>query len=587
MTVLDSPRKHFESALELLGESWLKNQVQLNDDSGEEKAEYSVPIPHDEPPPVAKAYRMAREDIQDIQTNIIELPEWRNETLEFLRLGKIYDILKGIPIIDPDGNQLENTTIIDLYRDKLRSTDKFESSRYELEVAAVYNEIGHTPALIEETESENKTPDIELIDLTPSVQVECKHCRKQSDEEAKQANRANTLFENIRSQLPQESHAVLIELDRTPVKNEVENIKEYLPQSETINSSRKSHFSLPFGEITIVSLPSEEPILYPKYDTEAFDIMNNIYNDIIRPAVSNYMNIDKDFTEFGNVVLLFESQERKATLLIRRLNFIGINESTWGTNVYNRLRNQFTDVSKKFDNKPSVLHIDFPNMNEGDSLQSLELRKHAGGALKLRPDISGVIISGLIHQPTFSKEAITRRRISIPHYQPNQELPEDYEPIDPEAAQSVDEMMKNTVMKELLDDPQGDKKAVAQDEGSLSFRFKPNESRPEENNKFIFDIISEDEKSIMKLSITPDKEIKLEYIDIQTGYWVCKTDVSDIPDLDPIAVYITWSPEEVDLYIGHESDDDLRKQSCENPIDDVEMQEGSPKPVNMDLDMRK
>jgi hypothetical protein len=367
------------------------------------------------------------------------------------------------------------------------------------------------------------------------------------------------------------------------MKNEVENTHQYLPAVEAINSSRKSHFSLPFGEITIVSLPSEEPILYPKYDTEAFDIMNNIYNYIIRPVVSNYINIDKNFTEFGNVVLLFESQERKATLLIRRLKFIGINESTWGTNVYNRLRNQFTDVSKKFDNKPSVLHINFPNMNEGDSLQSLEVRKHAGGALKPRPDISGVVISGLIHQPTFSKEVITRRQISIPHYQPNQELPEDYELIDAEAAQSVDEMMKNTVMKDLLNDPQGDKKAVAQEEGSLSFRFKPNESTPRENKKFIFDIISEDEKSIMKLSITPEEKIKLEYIDIQTGYWVCETDISDVPDLDPIAVYITWCPQEVGLYIGHDSDDELREQSCENPIDDVEIQDGVPKPVNRDL----
>ena len=49
-------------------------------------------------------------------------------------------------------------------------------------------------------------------------------------------------------------------------------------------------------------------------------------------------------------------------------------------------------------------------------------------------------------------------------------------------------------------------------------------------------------------------------------------------------MYITWCPEEVDLYIGHESDDELRKQSCENPIDDVEIQDGVPKPVNRDLD---
>lgn len=584
MSVLDSPSEYFESALELLGESWLKSQIQSEEDADEKSAQYEVPTSHDEPPPVAKAYRMAQEDIHDNQTDLINLPEWRNESLEFLRLGKVYDTLKNAPIVDPDGNKLENTTVSELYQDDLQSYDKFESSRYELEVAAAYNELGHTPAIVKESESKNKTPDIELIDLTPSVQIECKHCRKQSDKEAKQSNRANKLFENIRTQLPPESHAVVLELERTPVKKEVENVHQYFSTAEAINSSRKSHFSLPFGEITIVSLPSEEPILYPKYDTDAFDIMNNIYEDIIRPVVSNYMNIDKDFTDFGNVVLLFESQGRKATLLIRRLNFIGINESTWGTNVYNRLRNQFTDVSKKFDNKPSVLHIDLPSMNEGDSLQFLELRKHAGGALKPRPDISGVVISGLIHQPTFSKEAITRRRISIPHYQPNQELPEDYGLIDAETAQSVDEMMKNTVMEELLDDPQGGKKAVAQGEGSLSFRFKPNESRPEENKKFIFDIMSEDEKSIMILSITPEEKIKLEYIDIETGYWVCETDVSDIPDLDPIAVYITWSPEEVVLYIGHESDDDLRKQSCENPIDNVEMEEGEPKPANRDLD---
>lgn len=352
MSVLDSPSEYFESALELLGESWLKSQIQSEEDADEKSAQYEVPTSHDEPPPVAKAYRMAQEDIHDNQTDLINLPEWRNESLEFLRLGKVYDTLKDSPIVDPDGNKLENTTISELYRDDLQSYDKFESSRYELEVAAAYNELGHTPAIVKESESKNKTPDIELIDLTPSVQIECKHCRKQSDKEAKQSNRANKLFENIRTQLPPESHAVVLELERTPVKKEVENVHQYFSTAEAINSSRKSHFSLPFGEITIVSLPSEEPILYPKYDTDAFDIMNNIYEDIIRPVVSNYMNIDKDFTEFGNVVLLFESQGRKATLSIRRLNFIGINESTWGTNVYNRLRNQFTDVSKL-----SLIHI--------------------------------------------------------------------------------------------------------------------------------------------------------------------------------------------------------------------------------------
>jgi len=507
MTILDSPHKYFEAALELLGESWLKNQLQSDDESAnKEKPEYEVPLSHDEPLPVAKAYRMAKEDIQDNQTEIIELPEWRNESLEVLRLGKKYDTIKTVPVIDPDGSKLNDTTIIDLYRDKLRSRDKFESSRYELEVAAAYKEIGHTPELIEESESKNKTPDIILTDLTPSVQIECKHCRKQSDNEVKQANRAKELFENIRTQLSQEIHTVLLELERTPNKNEVESVNQYFPSAEDIGSSRKSQFSLPFGEVKIVSLPSEEPILYPKYDTEAFDIMNNIYNDIIRPVLSNYMNIDKEFNEFGNVVLLFESKDRKATLLIRRLNFIGINESTWGADIYNRLRNQFTDVSKKFDENPSVLHIDFPSMNEGDSLQSLELRKHAGGALKPRPDISGVVISGLIHQPTFSKEAITRRRVHIPHYQPNHELPEEYNGMDAETAQSVDEMMKNTVMKDLLYDPQGDKKAVNQEEGSLSFRFKANESRPKENKKFIFDIISDDKKSVMKLSITPEEK---------------------------------------------------------------------------------
>ena len=581
METIDSPHEKFQSALDLIGESWLKNHLPVDEgDADEDPVEYEVPITHNEPPPVVKAYRMAREDIQDDQTELIELPEWRNESLDFLRIGQAYELVKDSPVIEPNGNQLANTSVKELFHDRLRSKSEFESSRYELEVAAAYKEIGHTPAFVKEDENNKKTPDIELVDLNPTVQIECKHCRKQSDNEQKQANRANKLFEAIQSQLPPESHIVLLELDKTPTKKEVEDIQNGLPLSSDTKISARLDVTLPFGEMIIIPLPTKEPIIYPKYNSKGFEVLVNFYNDIIKPAISNELGLDNDFDDFGNSVMLFEAKSGKVTLHIRRVNFIAIRESTWGTDIYNRFQNQFSDVSKKFDDKPSVLHVDFPDLKEGDSLQELKIRKHAGGQLTLRPDVSGVVVSGLIYHPTFSEESIIRRRIEIPNYQPKHELPEGYKPMDPDTAQSVDAMMKNDLNEELLTDPKGGEKAIAQREGTLSFRFKPNESRPDQEKKFILDIISEDENTRLMLAITPEGKIRLKRLDVVDGCWTCNIDVSNLPEYDPIRIFITWSSEELGLSVGHQSDDELRQCRSENPVGGVEKEEGIPQCVD-------
>lgn len=577
MTSIDSPNEKFDSAVRLLGETWLNDQTQTEkSETSGENYDYQVPIPHDVPPPVAKGYRIAREDLYDDQPEGIELPEWRNESIEFLKLGEVYKNIQKCPIIDPEGNRLEDLSIRDLFRDRLRSESEYASSRYELEVAAAYDELGHTPAFVKEDESKSKTPDIELIDLDPSVQIECKHCQQSSENETKQSNRANILFENIQTQLPQESHVVLFELTRTPTKVEIENVKKNLPPTSDIKSSRRVDTPLPFGKLIIIALPYEEPILYPSHNMVGTELMTNLYEDIINPVVSKHFDFDKAFDDFGNHVLLFEAQDRKATKLIRRVNFIAIKESTWGKDVYNRFQNQFRNVSDKFDDKPSVLHINFPSMDEGDSIQELKLRKHAGGQMVPRPDLSGVVVSGSIYHPKMSKDLVTRRTIKIPNYNPKHELPEEYKLIDPESAQSVDEMRKNEVNESLLKDPHGAEKAVSQQEGTLSFRFKPNEERPKKENKYITDIVSENNNKRLELSVTPDEKIQLELLDTENGYWSCKIDITDIPDLDPFHVFITWSPDKVGLSVGHQSDNELRHDHCKNPVGNVEKEDGVP-----------
>ena len=578
MELTDSPRKYFQSAMNLIGESWLNSHLSSDENSTDTgQAEYNVPIENDVPPPIVKEYRMANEDIQHDRTEVIELPEWRNKSLEFLRLGWVYRTIQDIPIISPQGDRLSEVTVEQLFRDRLRSYDEFNSSRYEMEVAATYEKIGHSPAFIHEEESKQKTPDIELIDTSPNVQIECKRCRKQSDEERKQSNRAKKLFRNIQSQPPQESYVAIIELDHTPEKSEVEDVQYDLPSAYEIKSNRYINAELSFGEITIIPLPNDRRIRYPANNVRSFSLMQNLYDDLIKPVISSELNTDSDFSELDNSVLLFEAKNRPATLLIRNINFIAIRESTWGQNIYNRLRSQFTDVSKKFDEKPSVLHIDFPDMNEGDSVQRLELRKHIGGELKPRPDISGVVISGTIYHPVFSEKEIDRHRIEIPHYQPTNDLPDDYRPIDPESAKSVDEIMKNSVNEEFLRDPDGDKKAISQQEGTLSFRFKPNERRPQEEEKFIFDIVSEDENTRMSLSVTSNENLQLRRLDVKTGYWSCNVDIDDFPEFDPLRIFITWSTSEVSLSVGHQSNDELISDHCTHPINDIEKIDGIPR----------
>lgn len=582
---MDSPEERFKSAVSLLGESWLENHLdsESKNDSGS-KTSYQVPQSHDQPPPVVKSYRMAREDLYDEQTTFIDLPDWRNEALEFLRLGYVFEITENAPIVDPNGSLLNGVSVKQLYQDRLRSQDEYESSRYELEVAAAYKELGHEPAFIKEDLSPEQTPDIVLRDLSPTVQIECKHCRKQSDEEKKQSKRANILFENIRSALPGGSYIVILDLDRTPTKSEVERVSDYLPSSNEIGSSRKTELTIPFAELSIIEFPFEAPFPHSVYDMEGFEIMNSFHDDFIRPVLSRDLNIDKKFRDFGNSVLLFEAKRNKTTLLIRRVTFIAIKESTWGSDVYKRFRNQFKKVSGKFDGTPAVLHIDFPNLEEGDSLQELELRKHAGGELKMRPALSGVVVSGLIQYPVFSDDLITRRRIHIPNYNPKYELPDQYKPLEgvSDRGISIDQLMKSSVQEELLRDPKGGKKALNQEEGTLSFRFKPDEPRPQEESKFIIDGISEDENTRLALSITPDERIELQWFDVKTGHWTCSIDVSEVPEYEPLRIFITWSPDEIGLSVGHQSFDKLKHASSTEADGEVASIDGVPQVVKSD-----
>lgn len=572
----DSRQEYFQAAKNLIGESWLNNQIQSDQvEASDNTSGYELKLAQDDLPPVAVAYKQAKDDLQGDQTEIIELPELRNKSIDFLHLGKSYQSVRNNPIIDSKGNILSEYTIKELFRDRLRSTSEYQSSKYEMLVGAAYDELGHTPAFIKEDESQTKTPDIELIDLSPNVQIECKHCRKKSDNDVKQANKTNILFENISSYLPEKSHAILLELDETPTRLDVDRIGEYLIKPSEIKSNSVNTVSVPFGKVKIIPLALEEPILYPSYDTQWINLMTEFYEDIIKPAVVNYTGINKDFTDYGKSIVLFETKNNKAVLNIRRVNFIGILESTWGTDIYNRFQNQFKGVSGKFDNKPSVLHINFPDINEGDTTQEQNLRKHAGRQLIPRPDLSGVVVSGTIYHPTFSNDIATQRTIKIPNYDANHELPEEYKLIETESAIAIDERMKSA-KTDIADDPDAARKAVFQKEGSLTFRFKPNEKLSGDKELYIFDFSSENKNKRVKLAATPDEQIRLERLDIEQGGWKCNIDISDIPEFDPIFVAISWTLEGVDLYIRHDSDEELRHDSCEDPVGDVIKQNGVP-----------
>lgn len=582
---MDSPDEKFETAVSLLGEFWLEDHLDsASTDNSESQPPYEVPQSHDQPSQVVKSYRMAREDLYDEQTDFIDLPDWRNEALEFLRLGQVFELIEDAPILDPDGNLLKDITVKQLFKGRLRSREEYESSRYELEVAAAYKELGHEPAFIKEDLSPEQTPDIVLRDIEPTVQIECKHCREQSDEEKKQSERANLLFENIRSALPDESYIVILDLDRTPTKSEVERVSDYLPTSSEISSSRKTELTIPFAELSIVEFPFDAPFLHPVHGMDGFEIMTSFYDDVIDPVLSSDLYIDKEFRDFGNSVLLFEAKRNNTALLIRRVTFIAIKESTWGSDLYGRFRNQFKNVSGKFDDNPAVLHIDFPNLEEGNSLQELELRKHAGGELKMRSALSGVVVSGLIHYPAFSDDLLTRRRIHIPNYNPDYELPDQYKPLEGVSDRGVsrDQLMKNSVQEDLLRDPKGEQKALNQEEGTLSFRFKPNESRPQKEPKFIIDGVSEDENTRLTLGITPDERMKLQWYDVKTGYWTCSIDISEVPEYDPIRIWITWSPDEIGLSVGHQSFDKVEHARSTEPDGEVERIDGVPQVVNSD-----
>lgn len=572
---MEAPQQYFDSAVDLLGERWLETQRKryFDTDSGQRVNDISheFPIPSDDPPNIVKQYRISKEDLEDDQDEFIEFPKFREDSLRFYQLGKIFEEVIDCPILDPDGEVIEELSTEEFYRGDLRDEEHFEAKRYEMEVAASYASAGYSPGFVAEHKSTSKSPDIILLDTEEETQIECKRCATRGHDAETHSNNINLLFENTRKNIDDSNYIALFDLSRPPTRGEINTVSDSLSDDLRIPSAGSLNIQLPFGTLFITDFLSSPPFKQPAFGLEGMEYMAQFYNSRVRPVLAGKLGIDEGPTDLGNWILSSESQRNGSIILNRDVIWMGLKEAPWNDESLKRFKRQFRGVTDKFDDCCSILHIDYPEMNEGDSYQEIQLRKKAGGELKQRPAISAVTVSGLILNPIFADDKITRRTIFIPNYGADHEIPDSFGPSGQsiEQSKSADQLLTNNVRDDLLQDPDGHRKAVAQDEGSISFRFKPNEAREFDEAKKIFDIISPDGDTRLLLEVTPEEWLRVKRLDHSTGFWTCQLDISEIPDFEPMKVYVTWSGDEIGLSVGSEAFDGVRHSESQSPESNV------------------
>jgi hypothetical protein len=523
----------FESAIDLLGEEWLQrnHEKYYKNETKSKKFAFNS----ESAPPAVIQYHGSKVDLQEEDENPLNYQGFRNDTLEFLMLGRVWDKVSECDVIHPAGESLPDLSPKELYQGELRTSERYFDKRFELEVAATYIELGHKPAFIAESKTESKSPDLELTDFKERIQIECKRCTSKSVDEEKRDNKINILFQNLHNLLPSGSFIALFDLSRVPTRSEVENIGSMVSEIPRLDQYEEIAYGLPYGKVHIIK--NESSFLQPIYGLEGIEIMMEAYESIVRPVLKKKLDIDEDAEDLGNWAFLTETKTNAVAAQHREPVWVGLKTGFDESDLIKRFRNQFSGISDKFDAGPSILHIDYPDLREGDSVQDFELRKNAGGRLKQRPKLSAAVVSGKIHRPVFSDDIIRRNRIIIPNYDPDYPLPSSFGPDEGDFTDLISsDQLRRDMDVEAVKNEKAGKEAIGRDEGTILFRFKPRESKSTDQEKHIIKQESLDGNTRIELNVTPEENLILRRLDTESGYWCCSVDISDIPEFDPLSV---------------------------------------------------
>ncbi|WP_255151327.1 hypothetical protein [Halorarius halobius] len=559
---MERREEHFEKAIELLGSDWLTEQ----------DSKYPIhsngvdPLKVNHPPKVVTQYRIAKEDLYGESESIFSKKPLREDSVRFLWIGKVYELVEGLPVVSPSGEIREDSTVKELFQNILRSSDQFDNAFYELEVAAEYVERGHRPAFVDENLTTKKSPDIELLDLDDRIQIECKRCSIKSSDEKSNTNKSEKLLSKIKDHIESDSYIAALDLSREPKGKEVDSISEDLPNSLKISKISEQEIDLSFGKLYLFPFFEQGIIEQPVGGLEGAEVLTEFYETYVRPVLAGKLGENKSWRDLGYWVIYSESQESGSIARHKHPIWIGVLNDSDSSESSDRLRNQFKGVSGKFDNNPSVLHIKIPDFREGDAVQDLRLRRQAAGELKQRPGISIVAINGFDIVESEGQIGVKTPETIIPNYFPEYSLPEDLNLLSGsfEDAIAYDEV-RSDANEEYMSDEEGLKRLLDEEEGTFSFRFTPEESADVCEAKTIVREESLTGSASISLEITSDKT----FIFTRTtdrGKWVCEVGCGDIPDFTPIHFFLIWSDKMAKLAVSSEAwEGEIIEDICNKP----------------------
>lgn len=457
-----NPSEDFDSAVDFLGEEWLKQRHAEYYDTGNDG---EIDYIGDSPPSVVQWYHSARDFLAGTDYSSMLAGFEATSAIRFLEIGACVELLQGSRIVSSEGHQSERS-LKQLYRPDLRTAGQNpEEILYELRTASWYAQAGHEIAFIDEDMAASKTPEFRIVDTSPHVDVECKRVRKGSQEEEKISRLLNEFINRIAKSVVNPFVAYLeTDEDLSPEKLQtlLSNIDDYgFLTAET-------SISVPVGTLHLCPITESFPYRVFQRVIAKHSLLGAVSHLIVRPTIENGASFEVENVEQGAV--LCQAKEGDPGL-IGWCAWVGIDKDVDLSRNVTRAARQFRGTSEKFDSsRAGLLHVEIPEYQRFQSAHQLELRNAIAGELKPRSEITGVVLTANDYRRTDHGGKLHMLYTVVPHYSPDVELPDGFHPfgISFDSATSGHKRMDESLNEELsAQGVDGLAKILDQDSGHL------------------------------------------------------------------------------------------------------------------------
>lgn len=311
------------------------------------------------------------------------------EVLNILMLGSCLRTIARVNVVDMRRNPSKNTTE-DLFRSRLRSSEKFSSAFYEAQVASAYIRNSHEIFFIDDVT--RKSPEF-IVDVNgSSVYVECKRIERRSIDKASSdlMNKVCTGVEQMLLRTKTRVAVIIICPDQVSsagswiVQHVSKLIKEYqAPRMENeLNGFRFIISDLPPSEVIWARQGHMQEMLSKWYSTVLGPWRQNVLGKIETP-------IERSFPH---------------------LRFVGPEQALWEMDAYvgvafRELSNVIGGVGKIISkasrqlpqNEIGVLYIESPPYDANDQ-EIEEFRRTIIGKLNAISRINGIVLTGTVNE---------------------------------------------------------------------------------------------------------------------------------------------------------------------------------------------